>query len=191
MKGIGVAMRKKLEGKAGFTLVEMLAAAMILILLAVMLGTGLQMAMRNYRTVIAKSELELLVSTAVDALADDLRFAWKVKTKNGTEELDAYDSDSYGAETRLVLEDDQIIAKSSDNPDGYRVLSTGAYGKNESYRKYKITELDISYKDGAFSISLAAATEDDTIRAGTSVKVRCLNPMKDATEDTTETEVGP
>ena len=188
-------MRKKLEGKAGFTLVEMLAAAMILILLAVMLGTGLQMAMRNYRTVIAKSELELLVSTAVDALADDLRFAWKVKTKNGTE-LDAYDSDSYGAGTSLDLKDGQIIAKSSDSPeDGYRVLSTGAYGKNESYRKYKITKLDISYKDGAFSISLAAATEDDTISAGTSVKVRCLNPMKDATEDTTEdkteTEVGP
>ena len=48
-------MRKKLRGEGGLTLVELLAAVVILILLGLLLNTGLQMAVRTYRAVTAQS----------------------------------------------------------------------------------------------------------------------------------------
>lgn len=84
-------MRRKLAGHEGLTLVELLAAVVILILLGLILNAGLQMAMTSYRAMIAQSETELLLSTLADILADDLRYAEDVAAREGM--LDSYFSD--------------------------------------------------------------------------------------------------
>ena len=110
-------MRKKLREEAGLTLVEMLAATAMLMLLVMLLGTGLQMMYNTYQTMIARSEVELLLSTAVDALADDLRYARNVEGNNGVhltsgakfsyangrvnDDEFTYSSDSYGEKTHF------------------------------------------------------------------------------------------
>ena len=66
-------MRRKLRAEKGVTLVEMLACAVILVLLGLMLNTGIQVAARSYHAITAKAETQLLLSTITDALADDLR----------------------------------------------------------------------------------------------------------------------
>ena len=53
-------MKKKLNKENGLTLVELLAAAAVLILLGLLLNAGLQMTVRSYRTITTRSELELL-----------------------------------------------------------------------------------------------------------------------------------
>ena len=186
-------MKQKLNSQAGLTLVEMLASTAILMLLALMLNTGLQMMFRTYQTMIAKSEVELLLSTAVDALADDLRYAWYVKDYRDPEDPVPfqYSSDSFGAKTHLELNGGQITAKSDEKPEGWLVLPTGAYGSTTSYKEYKVTDLRITYrtdpttKEITFTVYLTVATEDGSIRAGTpiaedgtelGVTVRCLNP---------------
>ena len=58
-------MRKKLNSESGLTLVEMLCAVAILVLLVLLLSTGMQMALRTYRDIVAQSEVDLLLSTAV------------------------------------------------------------------------------------------------------------------------------
>ena len=176
-------MRKKLKEKSGLTMVEMLAASLVLALLALMLNTGLQMVMNTYQTMIAHSELELLVSTAVNTLADDLRYAQDVRPINSTDPVDfTYYSDSYGEKTHLVVENGRIVAK-SENATGnntWPVLSTGAYGKSDSYKEYRVEELKITHRvDTAgitFDIHLKIATVDGKSSAERGVTVRCLNP---------------
>lgn len=167
-------MRKKLNSESGLTLVEMLAAVVILILLGLLLNTGLQMAMSTYRTIVAQSEVELLLSTAMDAISDDLRYARDVSV-SGTGFT--YTSDSFGADAALDLNSDgQIVAKVGGEEK--RLLSTGAYGLNGAYR---VENMKISYTQPNFTIELTVATKDGAISAQTpdgGVTVRCLNPGK-------------
>lgn len=186
-------MRKKLREKAGLTMVEMLAATVVLALLALMLNTGLQMVMNTYQTMIAQSEVELLLSTAVDTLADDLRYAWDVKSGNsilGSCTDFTYNSDSYGKDTQLYLAGGQIIANGKDSSgikQNYRVLSTGAYGSGENvtYKEYEIRPVAgrtniVTYDAGTgiFTIHMTVSADDGKISASTppeGVTVRCLN----------------
>ena len=184
-------MRKKLNSETGLTLVEMLAAVVILVLL---LGTGLQMAVHTYETMIAQSEVELLLSSAVDAVSNELRYAWDV---SGTGSSYTY-STSYGKGLCLDLDDGQIVVRNYDGSAKHLLLSTGAYGKVEdAYKKYEIRKIDwttpiIAFDDSSgdviFTINLKVVLADDSsenIGASTpngGVTVRCLNPK---IEDTT------
>lgn len=177
-------MRKKLNSESGLTLVEMLCAVVILILLGLLLNTGLQMAVHSYRSLTALSEAELLLSTAVDAIADDLRYARNVTDGAGV----TYDSDSYGKGVRLDVDpaDGQIKAYQGTAVDGKRVLkrvlSTGAYGA------YVVDGMKVAIlpKDPpaptdeiTFTIELTVKSKDGNVLAKTpdgGVAVRCLNP---------------
>lgn len=188
-------MKKKLNQDAGFTLVEMLAATMILILLTMMLGTGLQMTVRSYQKITAQSEVDLLLSTAMDALVDDLRFAQEYEEyyKPGSTSDDpvpfTYSSDSFEGSIHLELSDKdgqkgQIVARdinSTDDP--LRFLSTGVYGvvTSNGERVYRLTEMTIKPNpaDNTFEITLKVeSTADPSIKASDKVTVRCLNSLK-------------
>ena len=201
-------MGKKFRENTGLTVIEMMVATLVLMLLALMLGTGLQMALHSYETVVAQAELELLVSTAVDAIADDLRYARDVTHGNEYEYTTAddgtvsptsitggftYTSDSfYGEGAYLALNSDhQIRACTSTYTNGMRVLSTGSYGSGGvSYKEYWVTYLKVtptynaSSGEVAFTIELTAKTADGKLSASTpsgGVTVRCLNPYKTTT----------
>lgn len=197
-------MRKKLKKNAGLTMVEMLAAVAVMTLLLMMLGTGMQMVMSTYQSIIAQSEVELLVSTAVDALADELRFAREIDVTGGysNEAAASHHYSTNFAYTSYSFYDDEnsVSFRLDDNGQiraylypvltgdaGKQVLSTGAYGVggNKSYKKYEVTVMTIEYQtDNTFKIYLKAETDGwngKKISADTSVTVRCLNPAKDTT----------
>lgn len=189
-------MKKKLNQETGFTLVEMLVATMILILLTMMLGTGLQMTLSSYQKITAQYEVDLLLSTALDALADDLRFAQyvgKYDTKDSENPVPFYyTSNSFWGKIHLEIDDKgQIVAvdcdpKTSDG-SGKRFLSTGAYGIGEldGERAYKVSVMTIepTYDDATnpkkiftFTIHLeVVATADPGITASGDITVRCLS----------------
>lgn len=182
-------MKKKLKEEAGFTLVEMLAATAILILLTMMLGTGLQMTVHSYQKIIAQSEVDLMLSTAIDALADDLRFAREVKAYDDTAVPFIYTSDSFLGKIHLEIgTDGQIIARDVETGEGNkRFLSTGAYGarKSDGNRAYKVTTMDIQRQidpetnANTFTIALEVqAVADENIKASGEVTVRCLNEIQ-------------
>lgn len=178
-------MRKKLNSESGLTLVEMLCAVAILVLLVLLLSTGMQMALRTYRDIVAQSEVDLLLSTAVDAIADDLRYAQDV-SKSGANFT--YTSDSFGKDASIIVSGDEK-SKGQIMVGGMRLLPTGAYGLN---RAYEVAEMkinpggldDSAAKEITFTINLTVKTTDGRISAATpdsGVTVRCLNPKKDAT----------
>lgn len=155
---------KKIHDDKGFTLVEMLAAALLLVLLCLMLSTGLNMALKSYRTMRAESETQVLLSTLTDALADDLRFARYVKADEDGK-LISYDSDSYNKNAKLTLSEGQLLA------NNMRVLPPGAYGNGA----YVVDKLDIKYTDGVFTIDLTVKEAGGDISASAQTQVRCLN----------------
>lgn len=182
-------MKEKLRNERGVTLIEMLCAVVILILLGLMLNTGLEMAVHSYQDITAQSEVQLLLSTLSDALADDLRYARDVTTKADGSTLESYSSDSYNVEGRASLgisENGQMMASGTVDANGFmtggkRVLPSGAYGNGT----YIVKEMNITYKkqsDGSFfTIELEVAQANGDISAQTEITVRCLSGQK-ATE---------
>ncbi len=157
-------LKRKLHGQGGFTLVEMLCAAVVLMFLGLMLNIGIVMAVRNYYDVTAASEVELLASTLSNALMDDLRYARDVKTSGG--EL-SYNSDSYGEECRFTLDSaNQLLA------GGNRVLPPGAY-RNGKYQLAASPE--ISYADECFAVKFKVQEKGGEIFAEAAFSVYCLN----------------
>lgn len=194
-------MRKKLNGEEGFSLVELLAVTVILILLGMMVNTGMQMATESYRRIVAQSELDLMKSSVVDALADDLRFAWNVDPSPDPGVLPddpivdfIYSSPSFGDKTILDLDGQDstgnktghITAKSDVVSGAEEFLSTAVYGSERgSERAYEVKNLDITFDDDpasptyrTFTIDLTVGTteEDLGLTSETSVTIQCLNP---------------
>lgn len=77
-------LRRKLQRQTGFSLIEMLAAAIVLILLSLMLLTGLNLAVDGYRKMTAEAETEVLLSSLVNVVSEELRFARNVAVETGT-----------------------------------------------------------------------------------------------------------
>lgn len=174
-------MRKKLKDSGGFTLVEMLCAVAILALLAMMLNTGLQMAMHSYRSITAESETQLLLNTLVDAVTNELRYAHEVGT-------DAAGAVTYnGGRSLAVNGEGRVVITGADIVSGQgELLPTGrAGGPGGAYHggAYLVPDggMKIAYDmdNRCFAVHLKVVWRDGDISAATpeaGVTVRCLNP---------------
>ena len=69
---------RKLKGHGGFTLAETMLAVLILLLVSSIVATGVPAAKDAYEKVILGSNAQLLLSTTVNALRDELGTAWEV-----------------------------------------------------------------------------------------------------------------
>lgn len=96
-------LRSRLRSQKGVTLMEMIVAAGVLAVLALMLNTGLMMAQNSYYRSVGESESQMLLSTLSDLIARELRYARDVVTEeDGT--LRRYTSANYGRNTTLSLD---------------------------------------------------------------------------------------
>lgn len=75
--------RKKLKSKRGFTLAETLLAVLILLMVSTILASGVPAAKNAYEKVVLASNAEVLLSTTVSALRNELGTAKDIE-RNGT-----------------------------------------------------------------------------------------------------------
>lgn len=173
-------MRKKLQRSDGLTMVEMLCAVAILILLGLLLNTGLQMAVKSYHDLTAEAETQLLASTLMDALADELRYARNVTTEKKTidgvetDALSTYDSGYKEAEGTLEGTSTIQITDGKLQINGNRVLPDLAYGKDA----YLVEQLEITCANDCFTIRLKVKEAAGDISTEAELTVRCLNGIK-------------
>lgn len=71
-------MKRKLRSQGGFSLAEALLATLILLLVAIIMTTGIPAAKDAYEKVVLGSNAQVLLSTTVNALRDELGTAWDV-----------------------------------------------------------------------------------------------------------------
>ena len=100
------ALVKKLKSKDGFTLVEMLAAVVLLGFLVLVVGSGTSVAMRVYNETIRYSESCTISATILGACENELRFAYDIRDTDGN--VNAFTSNDYGEDTRFELEDGMV-----------------------------------------------------------------------------------
>ncbi len=170
-------MKHKLNGSAGFTLVEMLCAVLILVLLSLMLNAGLNMAMKSYLDITAESETQLLLNSLTNAIASELRYAHEV---SGDEDP------TYNGDCRITLENGRVCAGGRELLPAEKGGAGGAY-HGTKYSAVKIADdvPVVQYADGCFTVNLKVVWNNSTISAQTpdgGVVIRCLNPPKEPEE---------
>ena len=164
-------MRRKLGSRRGLTLVEMMAAAVILILLGLMLHTGLLLARQSYDDMRAESETQLLLSTAADLLSNELRYARRVAV-DGENRLVRYTSVNYGRYTTLSLDGDGRLEAGS-----RQMLPVGAYSNGDC--RIEMCQITYDARSSIFQVSLRASGPGE-ISNETQFSVRCLNAAEEA-----------
>ena len=70
---------RKLNSRGGFTLAETLLAVLILLMVSVIVATGVPVAKNAYEKVVIAANAQVLLSTAVNTLRDELGTAWDVE----------------------------------------------------------------------------------------------------------------
>ncbi|MBR2796968.1 MAG: hypothetical protein IKE17_16025 [Clostridia bacterium] len=94
-------IKKKLKAKSGFTLAETLLAVLILLLVSVIVANGIPVARNVYNNVIVGANAQMLLSTAVTALRNELGTAQEI-SYTGTDII--YYKSSIGAYSKLSVD---------------------------------------------------------------------------------------
>lgn len=102
-------MRRKLHSDKAFTMAETLLAVLILLLASTIVATGVPVAKNAYEKVVLASNAEVLLSTAISTLRNELGTAMDVKVSDT--EI-AYYSSQRGATSKIDL--DAVQAGSSE-----------------------------------------------------------------------------
>ncbi len=98
---------KRIKEGAGFTLAETLLAVLILLLVSVIMTTGIPAAKNAYENVVVASNAEVLLSTTISTLRNELGTAQDVEVSEGT--VITYYNSSRGAYSRIYKVDDDTI----------------------------------------------------------------------------------
>lgn len=137
-------VRKKLSGKKGFTLTELLVAMAIMALLSIVISVGIATTGKVYTEISASSEASILCSTLSTELADELRFAKDVSVDNGTV---TFTSHRFGANVSVTSQDGRILIGNN------QLLSDKAYSN-----LYASAEL--AYESDHFTVSIEVYNDD-------------------------------
>ena len=168
-------LRNKLRARKGLTMVEMLAAVVVLTLLCLALNSGMNVAMHAYRTMVAEAETQTLLSTASTAIVEELRYAKPTDFSGNT--LTQYTSAHYGQYASIDINNkgELVVRNATDSVDGHPVLSSGVYGKSGVY-KLSFGDDGITYDPATklFTFTLRAE-QKDLASAEETFTVRCLN----------------
>lgn len=171
-----------IKNNKGYSLVEVLAAIIILLLVTGGVVTGVVLSQHQYQNSITQSEASELYNSLSSLINNELKFTNQIKTED--ENVTSFYSISYATKSDLtkfaVIDSNgndtsgygQIILRSASNSSEIkRILSYGAYTNGLGARVDSLT-----YIDGIFTVTLSIGTSDKTIISKT-FNVRPLNTI--------------
>ena len=122
-------MRNK--SKAGYTLVEMLCAVVVLILVSMLMVTGVRLGVESYAKSVASSEAQVLCSTLKTKVSDELRYSGSLLLDtDGTPK-------GFFSQTYTNKENPNELPCFSQDEDGHVLLGGNKFLPNKSY-PYKL-----------------------------------------------------
>ena len=160
---------KRIKERAAFTLGEALVAVLILLLASSIVAAGIPAAIRAYDNVVIASNAEVLLSTAMSSLRNELSMAKDIKVLSDGKTITYYsqasdskskiyigtDSDSNGKDNIMYqkyageesTDDSRLVSReASDKNKDLHVVYSGAEYENGLV---KITGLKVIRKDGS------------------------------------------
>ncbi len=103
---IALQLNKKMRSTAAFTLAETLVAILILLMVSTVLAAGIPAAKRAYEGVETASNAELLLSTTISTLRNELGMAEEVEVSGN---VITYYNPSTGSKSKIYKDDDGVI----------------------------------------------------------------------------------
>ena len=149
---------KKLKNNKGYTFVEMMACVVILLLVALISGTGMNLALNNYNLQVFESDSQMLESTLNMYLSDILRYSSEVKSDtDGT--VISFTSDAYYIdEGNFVIEDGYLLCTSTlalEGTKGIMIANEGVYANTLFIKEFA---LEYDSAKGVFTGSYVIAS---------------------------------
>ena len=138
--------KKKKRADAGFTLAETLLAVLILLMVSVIVANGVPVAKNAYERVVIASNAEILLSTTMSTLRNELGLADDVKVKDG---VITYYNQTLGVTSKICRNSDLGTEKIINHPDGAIM-----------YQRYAKTDLSYGGGDIVRLVSKEASTHD-------------------------------
>ena len=97
-----VNLLKKINRSDGFTLAETLAAVLIMLLASAVMAAGIPAAVNAYNKAVDAANAQVLLSTTVSALRDELSTAWDVEVSADNKTV-TYKSSDTGLKSKIFL----------------------------------------------------------------------------------------
>lgn len=164
---------------------ETLMAVTILLLVSTIVATGIPVAKNAYEKVVLTANAQTLLSTAVNALRDEIGTAWDVrlddtagKTGNGT--FLTYNSADTGARTKLSVAEGVIVIeeKAAYNELGVATLNKSRPLVSDSGKlQVSFTDIDLS-ADGktvtikGLAVSVKGSSSGDALASLSELEIR-------------------
>ena len=147
-----------MNNNKGFSLIELLAAILILSLVTGGLVTGVILSSNQYKESIRQSEASQLYNTISSLLTNELRFTNKISYKEGTtNEVEAIKSVSYQIDESNLCKIYVLYESGYDAGDNYGRIALATYTNDLGAKIHSITydrtqklftvDLDIGYND--------------------------------------------
>ena len=148
----------KLKSRSGFTLAETLLAILILLLVSSIVAQGIPVARNVYNRVVLGANAQVLLSTTVTALRDELGTAWDVTA--GTDNSLTYFSADIGSRSKLwvdattnTIQIQEYVATDGLNTETASVGSAHALvSEKAATRELRVTYNEATCADGVVTI---------------------------------------
>lgn len=114
---------RKLKGRGGFSLAEMLVAMAILTMMSMVACMGISTALQDRAKAITVADAQAVASTAAQAVSDQVRYGQIVNVEADYIELT---SSTYGSKVKLCLDGGRLVARNASG-DSYALLGEKAY----------------------------------------------------------------
>lgn len=151
----------RLRRRGGFSLSETLVAVLILLMVSAVVAGGIPVAANVYRKVVDTANAQVLLSTSMTALRDELGTATEIVAPAGATSA-AYTAGS-GIQSRISLSDDGIFLEQyTDYPESIRQdYARLLVSKPAASRELVTAYGSIVYEDGIVTVT------DLTVKKGT------------------------
>ena len=164
-------MKKKLSARGGFSLGELLAATIILLLASQVMAQGVTFAVRMYNQTLTRSHGKQLCSTLTNSIETELRYATSITYDESNGTLLTYFSPTYGQSQSSFLsinsedqetESGEIAIKATDEnrQTVYRRLISGASYSSFDL-KAKVDAVSYDRTKNTFTVTLSILDKEN------------------------------
>ena len=160
-------IRKKLSTGRGFSLGELLAATIILLLASQVMAEGVTFAVRMYNESLTRSHARQLCSTLTASVETELRYATSITYDESTGVLQTYFSPNYGEIAIKATEQDQTVYR--------RLISESSY--SSFGLKAEIDAIQYKRDENVFSVALVILNRDNKKQAENTFQVIPVNTL--------------
>ncbi len=183
-------LRKKLGDSRGFSLGELLAATIIILLASQVLAEGVSFAVRMYNETLTRSHGKQLCSTLTASIETELRYATSITYDEATGVLKTYFSPTYGQSKSSFLsvessgDSDQqadsgeiaILATDENAATVYRRLISDASYSSFGL-KAKVGDVIYQKNSNTFTVTLTILDKNDQIQVENTFQVIPVNKL--------------